>query len=99
MKIDCVLKTWYKKKQENDNMWYYIPSYKVELYQHIPDVEFKYALQIIVVGNEDWFDKVLAENVFVPDGKSTRYVSFLNASYCYDEERKLIYTTQTERDI
>lgn len=99
MKINCVLKTWYKKKQENDRMWYSIPQYHIERYQDIPDVEFKCALQIIVIGNEDWSEKVLAENVFVPDGKSTRYVGFLNATYCYDEEKQLIYTTQTERDI
>lgn len=99
MKIDCILKTWYKQKQESDRMWHEIPSCNIENYHNISDVEFKCALQIIAVGSKDRSEQVLVERVFIPDGKTIRYINFLNALYCYDEEKKLIYTTQTERDI
>ena len=80
-------------------MFYEVPCYQIEHYAKDPDYNVKYALQIVHIDSEGDRGTVLAEKIFVPDGKTTHYIHFCHASYCYDEAKNIIYTQQTQREI
>lgn len=99
MLIDCVLRTWFKKKGQEDKMFYEVPLYQIQHYVEDPAYDVKYALQIVNFDEDGDLCMVLAEKVFVPDGKTTHHIHYFTANYSYDEAKNIIYTQQTKRKI
>ena len=96
MKIDCILRTWFKEKHESK--FSEVPVYDIHYYKNREEFEVNYSLQIIALREENE-PHILAERTFIPDGKTTHYIRFLDFVYMYDEGRDMIYTTQTQREI
>jgi hypothetical protein len=98
MTIDCILRTWYKNKGEEDKRFYEVPIYQIQLFNNT-EYDIKWELQIVALDEDGNPSTVLAKKEFIPDGKSIHYIHFHTVNYCYNEVMNQIYTTQTIREI
>lgn len=97
MKVNCVLKCWYKKIGEKDDKFQKISTFEAHHYNTKAFV-LKYELQIISINKDDDEIEILKTREIKMDN-STSYLSFHSVDYAYDSQKDIIYCVNTIQNI
>lgn len=99
MKIDCILKFWYKRKGSPKNDFCETPIYYAKDYNN-SDFETKYELQIVSLDENGLAWEVLNQTVIDPHKPdSWYYISFNVIIYAYSTKDDTIFCTTTKLTI